>query len=242
MLSRKTTGGVALILAFLFMLSSASDVEALTFRRARPFSPSWSFQVAFDGYVSDDDYGGVRFSLTRHINGNDALRFSAGVYERDNWYDEVKRFETDGLIFTFDNYDPFDVDGGYLSIQYLSYARSSPALSLYWGLGPRFSVEEARPALAINETAFPYHWVEYVDCTDSHRIGFGLEGSLGMELFLGRRLSLNAEYTITMEHRWYHFDMDYYDGYGYQISEDEFVGDGFHLDASHIRLGVSMYF
>ena len=231
-----------LLLALFAVLALHSEASALTKRRLVQFSPNWSFQLAYDGYLGDNDHSGVRFSLTRHLTQTDALRFSIGVYHRDNWIDEAKRYETNGLIFTFDNYYPFDVDGGYAAVQYLAYAHSSPQMSLYWGLGPRFSVEEANPSLAINNATFPYQWVEWVECRDSQRLGLGLEGSLGLELFIGRHLSVNAEYGVTIEHRWYHFDMEYSDGYGYSITEDEFVADGLHLDASHIRLGVSMYF
>ena len=85
-------------------------------------------------------------------------------------------------------------------------------------------------------------WVDYADFNSTNRIGLGIEGNVGAELFLGRNFSLLAEYGFIVENRWYVFDVDYYNNSGYRDQKVETFDDGSHVDWSRFRLGFAMHF
>jgi hypothetical protein len=114
---------------------------------------------------------------------------------------------------------------------------------MYWGLGPRLSVADFSPGFQIlDDYYFPYPWVEEVALTQATRVGLGLDASVGMEFFMAPNVSFLAEYGVTLEHRWYFMEFDYYDYEGADLRHHEWFEDDVYFDASQIRLGLAVYF
>jgi len=81
-----------------------------------------------------------------------------------------------------------------------------------------------------------------IDHDDVTEIGVGMEASLGLEMFLGRNFSFIAEYGLVLQHKWFVYEVDYYDNYNRVYTDTESLEDGLHLDASRVRLGVAIHF
>ena len=216
-------------------------VEAV--RVVRSYHGEWSFQGAIDANPGDDDYRGGRLSLARSTNYDGAVRLNLGFMEWDDGFDDDRLFVGDDLTFAFYNPNNFDVNGGYLSVQFLHYPDRNRKVDFYWGLGPRVSVAEAEPILEIvDDSYFPYAWVDEIGIDHVTQLGVGLDASFGMEFFFSPRVSFLAEYGLTLEHRWYFFDFEYYDYEGRGFDKLESFDDDVYFDGSQIRLGMAVYF
>lgn len=206
----------------------------------------WSFQIALDEQFADDDgedYSGIVFSVNRFYTGSSAVRFSLGFGERTPGFGERKIFHSDGLVYTFDDYDQFDLSSVNFSLQGMFYSSPRPEPRFYLGIGPRVSISDASPLVTVGYfDDFYYDDFEILDYDDGTHIALGAESSLGFEVFFGRNVSMLAEWEITFQKEWYILEFDYYDRYGRMISETETFDDGFHVDASRLRLGLSVYF
>ena len=204
---------------------------------------SWSIQLYMDRDFDNEGFRGGMLSLTKQVSRDGAMRLNIGFFEDDN-HDlyEDRVFFHDGYSFVFQDMGFFDISGGSISLQYLHYPKFDDRLRFYLGAGPRVSYRETDPDLGIIYYDLPYNWVDEVRVVESGQLGLGLEGSVGMEVFLNRSLSVLAEYALTLENRWYFLDLEYYDYYGYYVNEFEAFEDGLHLDGSNIRLGVAVYF
>ncbi|MFH1701611.1 MAG: hypothetical protein ABIE07_13615 [Candidatus Zixiibacteriota bacterium] len=210
-----------------------------------PFRP-WTFQFAFDGRMDndDDEYEGVRLSIMKKNRSGSALRFNLGFVERDNL------FLNDGIVETHDadlifhnHYYPTNIDGANLSLQYLFYPSPGNTVDFFWGMGPRLSAYETGPGTIVSHfNNFPFEWMESVDSKEGVRLGFGLEGSLGMEWHLGRSISVLAEYGFIAQNEWYIMEVERYNLHGRLITDHESFDDGIHLYGSQARIGFSIHF
>jgi hypothetical protein len=231
-----------LTLSVLVILIFGQDAFSVSFRNPRLHSNPWSLQIALDEKLKDDDLHGVRFSLSHRFSRHGAARFSVGIVGHETNY-LAHIYDRNGVIVKIDDRTDFELTGVNLSAQYLFYPSPNRNLNFFWGFGPRVSVEEYDPYYDGDlDWDFPYYWCDDPSCDNTTRLGAGVEGSLGMEWFLGRRFSLLAEYGFTLQNEWYLFDVDYYDGYGHVISRTESFNDGLHLDGSQIKLGVAFHF
>jgi hypothetical protein len=204
----------------------------------------WAFSMSLDEMINDDNdsYSGVQFSLTRFYSGSNALRLNLGIADRNPAFDERRVFHADDAIYTFDNYRNFDVTGVTLSVQGMFYSSPRNEPRLFWGLGPRLGVSDVNPDVLITYYDDPFYEGDILDYNDAALVTLGLEGSFGFEWFLGRNLSMMAEYGLAVQNEWYVLDVDYYDRIGRIYTETRTFNDGLHLDASHIKLGMSLYF
>jgi hypothetical protein len=223
-------------------LLAPSSAEAV--RRVYSSSGQWSIQAALEADLDDEnDYQGGRFSLMRETYRNSAVRINIGFMERQSDLSDDQVFVGDDFTFALSRPYDHDVDAGYISAQYLFYPARQRKLDLYWGLGPRISVADIRPGLRIlDDYYFPYPWVEEVSLTEATQLGVGLDASVGMEFFLAPNVSFLAEYGLTLEHRWYFLQFDYYDYHGADMEHHEWFDDDVYFDASQIRLGMAVYF
>jgi len=203
----------------------------------------WAFQIALDGQPGDDadndGIQGIRFSLKRHTSKYTAYRFNLGFLGHEEYYNDYDLFDNNDISIKFDNGRKFDFTGVNLSAQYLYYPSPDKKFQIFWGAGPRLSINEADP-----DAVYIYYndWYYAVECNSSSRLGLGAEASLGAEWFLGRNFSLLAEWGVILQNEWYLFELDYYSDYYHYYNEVETVNDGLHLDASRLKLGVSFYF
>jgi len=206
------------------------------------FRTPWSFQVALDEGLDNDDLHGIRLSLQHQLTKFNAFRFNLGLVEKDSDFDDDVLFHGDGYSFSFDRSRRINIDEVNLSFQYMFNPSRSQGINFFWGAGPRFSVSDQNSDMTIfYDTGYPYYFQD-VDIIESTRLGFGLDASVGMEFFLGRNFSLLAEYGLIIENQWYLVDVDYYDDYGYWYSEYDTFNDGIHVDASRIKLGCAFHF
>ncbi len=203
---------------------------------------TWSLQLHMDRSFDNDDFRGGMLSLTKQVSREGAMRLNIGFFEDDDNLYEDRVFFHDGYSFVFRDIDFFDISGGSISLQYLFYPRIDDRLRFYFGAGPRLSYRETDPDLAIIYYDYPYDWVYDVRVDESGQLGFGVEGSVGMEVFLNRSFSILAEYAMILENRWYFLDLEYYDYYGFYDTDFDTFEDGLHLDAANIRLGVAVHF
>jgi hypothetical protein len=244
---------VTLLITCLMMLIFCFDspAQAVRIKGKKKFKTTdeivlpWTFQAAIDERIddSDDEYHGLRFSLSHFFSGSNALRFSMRVGESDQTFDDVKTFHSDGRLYTFENYRDFDVSSVTFSLQSMFYTSPKRESRLYWGLGPRLGISETNPNVLVSYHGDFYpDWAEWAEYDNGTLVSFGLEGSIGFEWFLGSNISMLAEYGIAVQKEWYIFEFDYYDYYGHHVNEVESFDDGIHVDASHIQLGVAVYF
>jgi hypothetical protein len=210
-----------------------------------PFRP-WTFQFAFDDRMDDDndEYQGVRFSIMKRNKLGSALRLNLGFVERDNL------FLNDGVIQTHDadlifhnNYYPTNIDGANISLQYLFYPSPGNKVDFFWGFGPRLSAYETGPGVIVSHYEdHIFEWSETIDSREGVRLGFGFEGSLGMEWHLGHSVSVLAEYGFIAQNEWYIMEVERYNIHGRLVTDHESFDDGIHLYGSQARIGFSVHF
>lgn len=237
-----------LLLALLFIASSTANAVRIRQRAPVPLQraqfDSWAFQGAIDEIIDDDqDYNGFQLSLSHFFDPNKAFRISLGVFERGPNFTETRIFHSNDLVYIFDDFSGYDVNGATISLQGMIYSSPQPGPRLYLGLGPRFSACEANPDVWVTYfDDYDYAYAEPIGYEDGSQIAFGIEGTLGFEWFLGRSVSMFAEYGATVQNEWYILEFDRYNVYGHRVTDTEAFDDGIHVDDSHIKLGLSLYF
>lgn len=206
----------------------------------------WSFQFAIDGRADrpgEDQFSGARLSLAYDIDRYTAVRVSIGGFTKGNGFDNGRWIDSDRFLFTPFNSRTFDVDGGYISMQYLFYPSRNRKLDFFFGIGPRLSAEEGDPGtLAIRRNSGLFQTVELIDTDRAILFGAGVETTAGLEWYIGRKLSLIGEYGFVVQNQWYQVDVDYIDNFGHTWTEQETFSDGLHFDRSHVKLGLALHF
>jgi len=237
------------IFAFVFLAGSTADAIRIKdkgrYRSDNGFVSPWFIQGGIDEVIGDDDedYHGFQLSFGHFFTPSSALRFGIGVYNHQPRFDDIRTYRHDGLVYIFDDYGRFDVTGATFSLQGMFYSSPQPQPRVYVGIGPRLGFRDANPAVFVTwYDDYDYEWAEPVYYDDGGMISFGIEGTFGFEWFLGRQLSMFAEYGATLQNEWYILQFDYYDNFGRRIRDTEWFDDGIHLDDSHIKLGLSIYF
>jgi hypothetical protein len=231
-----------MILVLFYQESSAIQYRNKGLKTSSQTYP-WAFQIALDGQPGDDagnnGIQGIRFSIKRHTSKFTAYRFNLGFLGHEEYYNDYDLFYNDNISIKFDNGRKFDFTGVNISAQYLYYPSPDKNIQIFWGAGPRLSINETNPDLV-----YIYYgdWYDAVECSSSTRLGLGAEASLGAEWFLGRSFSLLAEWGVILQNEWYLFELDHYGDYYHYVNQVETVNDGLHLDASRLKLGVSFYF
>ena len=233
------------LLIMVVMFSQASLALNIRHRKSGYVEPKypWSFQIALDESLENDDYHGLRLSLSHQYSKYAAIRFNLGFVGRDVDYSSTSIFYSDWYGFEIDHDRDFDITGVNLGLQLLAYPSPDDNVRFFWGIGPRLSIDEAYPdEVFFYENDFSFDWYEVLDSDDFTKVGLGLEGLVGLEWFLGRNVSLLAEYGLIVQNEWYVIDYEYYDPLGYHRSETESFDDGLHVDASRIKLGLALHF
>jgi len=201
----------------------------------------WSFMLAVDQNLEDEDYHGLRFSLKHQNDEHSAVRFNLGIVGRDLHNNGIY-IHPGGYFVDMDDSPDFDVTGANVSVQYLFYPAPQRKLNLYFGIGPRFSADEAEQDVMVTYYYdYPYDYVDYY-ADDLTRLALGVETTVGFEWFLGRNFSLLTELDFVIQNEWYAFDVDYYDNFGRVKTEVETFDDGVHFDASRLKLGLAFHF
>jgi hypothetical protein len=252
--NRFRPGSIALMAMIVMaaIVVTSSTANAVRIRR-RPVAPvpveretvsRWAFGGAIDEMINEDeDYSGFQFTLSHFYGPDKAVRLGLGVFDRGTQFTESRIFRSNDLVYIFDDFGGYDVTGVTLSLQGMFYSSPQRGPRMYFGLGPRFSVSDANPDVWVTYyDDYNYDYAEPLVYDDGTQIAFGLEGTVGFEWFLGRHLSMFAEYGATVQNEWYLLQVDRYNTFGYRVTDTEAFDDGIHLDASHIKLGLSLYF
>jgi len=242
---RNSFAGLLTLVLIISIFSQSA--AALSLRRKQiEYRNPWSFQIAIDEKLDEDeadDFNGLRLSVKRNYNKHSALRINLGIVERDIYNEENRLFYTDGMSIRMNRWRPYEFDGASLSVQYMFYPSPNDKVNFFWGIGPVVSAYETDSDIdIIFYNDFPYNWVDAVGCDNFTKVGLGVEGSCGLEWFLGRNISLLAEYGFILQNEWYFFELDYYDYDGYGFEKTKGFDDGVHFDASRIKLGLAVYF
>lgn len=248
--SRRSSVTLLALILLAFTLLANSTAFAVRIRHRTPVPVEresvlpWSFQGAIDKLIDDDaDYDGFQFSLSHFYAGDKALRLTLGVFDRGTTPAESRVFRSNDLLYIFNDFGGYDISGVTFSIQGLFYSSARRGPRLYLGLGPRFSAAAANPRVWVTYyDDYNYEWAEPLGYDDGTQVAFGIEGTVGFEWFLGRSLSMFAEYGTTVQNEWYVLDVNRYNVYGHRVIDTEWFDDGIHLDDSHIKLGLSLYF
>ncbi len=220
----------------------SQTASAITFKKKHHTTNPWSLQFMIDESLERGEYHGARFSLTHRFDRHQATRFNLGFVGQYGDYTYRDVHFSDGSLQRLEVDRDFELTGINLSVQYLYNSSPRKGVNMYWGLGPRLSVEDSESDILVTTESFdPYYYDEML-YTDVTRLGLGAEAFLGVEFFLGRNLSLLTEWGITAQNEWYMYDVDYYDDWGHHSTEIETLDDGFHVDASRIKLGLAFHF
>ncbi len=231
--------------AFLLAIMIASPASAIQIHK-RGYSPSvepaWTIQAAVDEVIDDNgQYNGFRLTFGRQTSGNEAFRLNIDLAEKGPDFYENRLITTPDYGFTMRSVRGFDISSIGLSAEYLFYSTPEKRPRLYFGLGPMVSFEETGNEYLVHYDNY-YDYVQSIDMEDSFLLGVGLSGAVGMEFFLGRNLSMLVEYGVSVQQKWFFFEADYYDQYGYHHTEVDSYNDGLDFGDSHIRLGFAAYF
>ena len=250
-LSFRSSIAPLLIYLGLFVFLTGSTANAIRIKdkaryrvgENRPAS-LWFVQGGLDAVIdNDEDYHGFQLSFGHVLTESSALRFNLGIYSLRPQFDDVLVFQRNESVYLFDDLGRFDVNGATFSLLGMFYNSPLPKPRVYFGLGPRLGIRDARPdVLVTTYDDFNYEWAEPVDYDDAGMVSFGIEGALGFEWFLGPQMSMFAEYGATIQNEWYSLAYDYDNSFGHRIRETEWFDDGIHFDDSHIKLGMSFYF
>jgi hypothetical protein len=242
----KLIGLLTLVLVITVLSQSALGLNLRRRNRNIEQVNPWSFQIAIDEKINEDednDFNGFRLSLKRNYNKHSALRINLGIVDQDITNDENRFFYTDDLTIRMYDWQRYEFGGANLSVQYMFYPSPNDRVNFFWGIGPALGIYGSESNVETTYYGgYSYDWVDFVVCDRFSKFALGVEGSVGMEWFLGRHISLLAEYGFILQNEWYFFELDYYDYDGYVIDKVKGFDDGLHLDASRIKLGMAFYF
>lgn len=206
------------------------------------FHPAWSLNLGFDEVVDDNgDYRGFRLGVGYQMTPRNGFRVNLDLFEKGQDYYEGNLIRTDDYSFTIRSIDNFEINGGKLSMDYMYYTAGPGKARLYFGVGPVLNFEQTGNYIDVH---YDYYtdWIDQINFDESLQFGAGLGGSVGGEIFFGPNFSFTAEYGIAVLQKWYFFDVEYIDRYGYSHHETESYNDGLDFEDSHIRLGFNAYF
>ena len=243
-MNRMITRSIILAAVLLLLTQSAFALERRSkyeLKTEKTPTNRWSFMMGVNANLENDDYYGFDFALKYQEDAHSAIRLNLGIVGRDGYPDGYYIYPG-GYYFNIDDDPDFDVTGANLSVQYLFYPAPLRKFNLYFGIGPRFSVDEAEEDFMLTYYYdYPYDYADYY-ADDLTRLALGVETTVGFEWFLGRNLSFLTEFDFVVQNEWYAFDVDYYDRFGRVETDVETFDDGIHFDASRLKIGMAFHF
>ncbi len=231
---------LSLLLPLEMAAAQKSDTEAPSPKHSLR-DGAWALQFGLPAF-SRGGYNDPELSIKYHLSDRGALRIGMeieGVISFGNSDNYRGEDEPDSMI----NYTEFDTDrqGFRLDLQYTSYGPSTSNLHLFWGAGPLidfFRGKEKSESVSYGYYGQRRTSVEY----NSTQWAFGLSGAIGAEWFLSTRVSLVAEYGISLEYRYYTREsnaVSYY--YEESYSRNKYHNNSFDLDLRESKIALSVY-
>jgi hypothetical protein len=233
--------------------AGAIQVQPVSYDETESIKLPWSLHMILHKKFEtpDKDFNGFDLSVTAFLSPRESFRLSLTVGKRNVVYRDDLIFYYYDYAFWFKNTDRHGVNNINLSLQYLLYSDIQPRTRVYVGFGPQVGIYETE-MYVVAENIDPENYLGGgINIFNNAIVSLGISGTIGTEVFLNKNISLTAEYSITVENRWYFFSIEQWsheiapNGIQYTTSpsHDE-VGyrDNMELDAVHVKLGFGFYF
>jgi hypothetical protein len=236
-------GAVSFML--IILLSSFTVFAQTDTTRAAGVSPSmphgdWALQIALGNPLSSDNFRQYDVLVKRHYSPNTAIRlsanFGANVYSNSN--NNSVNFNDSTSFYTAKMNG--NRQGLNLTALYLKYFTNDNHLGVFWGVGPTagFSRDKDKRNSQSKEGQ------SQIATTNYWYLSAGLSAALGAEFFVLKRLSITAEYGVSMVYsRGWRKTTSENPGYTPTLtSTSKVVSNQFGVNLSSINFGLSVYF
>ncbi len=197
---------------------------------------AWALQFQVVQNFQLASFQGGMLSIKRHLSDGTALRVGVSM--------DLSAESGEGTTTVSDSITASsDLDNDLVSfglvVQMIKYPSPSAATNFYYGIGPTFTYRSAK-----NRTFSVNPYDGNTRTADEERTSWhaGVSGVVGIEWFARSNISLMAEYRLSL----YYERTEYKSEIRYSTQElereSETNTDGFVLDGSSVKFGLSVYF
>ncbi|MGB3479311.1 MAG: hypothetical protein WBB67_09135, partial [bacterium] len=197
---------------------------------------AWALQFRVVQNFQLASFQGSTISIKRHLSDGTALR--AGVSIGFSLLDEEGTDYVNDSITYSDDLDDDQISFGFV-VQMIKYPSPSASTNLYYGIGPTFTYSYSKDYRLIRSRGDVSP-----KSTDRKRTTWraGASGVVGIEWFPRSNISFHAEYDLSLYYTQAKYTEDRPGSPPGYKRKSETNTDGFVLDGSNIKLGLSVYF
>jgi hypothetical protein len=246
----KIRGSIGLFIGILLIpvfaqIAAAQETNQTAQKKSEDFQrKKWSLQFKIGDNFTLSSFQGALISCQRQVSDRSAIRLGVGINLSDDHRD-YDRNEFDTNSYNRDSEENIDSDSKYIntSLLYTRYAHPESNLTAFYGFGPNlefewYNAEDEHIGYDVsgNVTSKSKQKI------DIDNIDIGIIGALGFEWFLSKSISLTAEYGLLLKYYWDKRKSrteNVFSSYG---TETEFKSNGFAIDATSVKFGLSAYF
>ncbi|MCU7494068.1 MAG: hypothetical protein HF314_07240 [Ignavibacteria bacterium] len=233
--------------AVLFMAFSALQLNAQT---QTPYvsdlsdsSRALQFQISNDFTLIS--FQGTAISYMHHFTQKSALRIGLSISFRTNNSDYASNginMDIDTLLQRHLSNSDERTNSFQLNTQYIWYLNPGAKLLLYGGTGPFLGYGYSSNHDKETYDSNPIQYIPSVTSTEGKARNWsaGILGTLGVEWFAAKGISLMAEYGLKAGYSWNKNEIKSVGRL--TITKEERNAHGWNLDASSVKLGLSLYF
>lgn len=233
---------ILLILGGMLLSANAAPDDSLQAKTPAKIARAYSWAVEFQPGWSYSRRSNSDFTISakKFRSGKSAIRYGLSLSSNFASGANTNRSynQYDSLYHTY--YDDIDsnMQGITLLAQYLRYISIRHPLNFYWGLGPQLE--------------FSHLWDRSKKIGDTpdrrestrrnYQIGGGLEGVIGAEWFVARRIAITAEYGATATYQYLSAKTELTEDPGQQLAVTGYTRNSFDLRLLNVLFGIAVYF
>ncbi len=200
---------------------------------------AWALQFQVVQNFQLASFQGSTISIKKHTSDGTALR--AGVSISLSLEDTDRTVTMNDTVGQSEDVDDNMTSFG-LVVQMIKYPSPSAATNLYYGIGPIFTYSHSKDYGVIED---PIHGDTRSNDRKWTRWSTGVSTVVGIEWFPGSNISLLAEYNVSLYYEHYNFTLKTRRSSPERperTTGSETNTDGFVLEGSSVKFGLSVYF
>jgi opacity protein-like surface antigen len=198
--------GTVLLLSIASSASVAQDT--LSTNNSRRVKDAWTMEFGIASNFTLSTFQGTAISVSRYISDYQKIRIgiSTSLTSSTNTRQELN-FYADTLANKSNLNDNNGFNTVQLTLQYLTYASPAEQISIYFAFGPVAGITWSSYD---NQQEFTNVWWNYSKNNSGEKqkqYSVGLLGSCGVEWFFSERMSLHAEYALSIQYNWENYEV-----------------------------------
>jgi hypothetical protein len=236
----RISGAVSIILVIILLsaaaLAQTDSTGAVVVAKTAPHG-AWALQIELGNPLSRDNFRTYNFLVKHHYSASTAIRLSVNIGGRISSVDQNTSSSGSNPVYYESEYND-NSQSVSLTALYLKYLPIQNRLRVYWGLGPTCSFSRHKDTRDYDSQGGNINIQEF------RNFSAGASTAFGAEFFIMRRLSVTAEYGLTMVYS--HVRMkatskapnyDPFSSASQTLNEDQFQ-----VNQSSVNFGLSVYF